>query len=164
MGETSAPTPAPPAGLHPKGIGGWLLFLCVTLMGLRPLLYIVDLAQLSGVTNLSLVMDRYPGYKISVVLIVVIEVALIGFSFWAGLGLVNRARNAVAVTKYYLYISWAATTAAGLITIAISGLPSVATEAMVPELVKTFIGGAVATAIWVSYLNKSVRVRNTYAT
>src|SRR5262245_43985702 len=87
-----------PEGGRPElyGIGGWLAFLCVTLLILTPLALAAELFVTLITPNVGLVEKGF---------IVAVDLAVGGFTMFTGLGLVRMWRNAVRTAKIYFFVS-----------------------------------------------------------
>lgn len=124
-------------------VGGWLLLLCILLTIVQPfLIFGVMFAQLTYAANL-----------IQVGLIVIWNVSLSIWSFYAGSALWQRREGAIRTAKIFL----AGSLAANVVLVVL---------AMVLELGSgdaRFVGGGLLSAlVWLAYLEKSERVRRTY--
>jgi hypothetical protein len=137
-----------PEGKRPAlyGIGGWLAFLCVTLLFLTPAAVLIQL------TRTVLVSDLDPmelGFEIG------LDVAFAAFAVFAGIGLVRMWPKALRNARLYYSVNLAL----GLL-LPVFGFvpPSGAAEVMLGLRV-----AGVSTA-WLLYLYLSERVQNTYST
>jgi len=111
-----------PQGKRPElyGIGGWLAFLCVTLLILTPIALVTELI----VTLAAQTMDAAEkGF------IIAVDIAVGAFTVFTGLGLVRTWRNALRIAKWYFFIS--------------IGLPGLATAAFFLARSGDAIGGGV---------------------
>jgi Protein of unknown function (DUF2569) len=149
-----------PAEPRYKGVGGWLLLLCLGLTVFGPAMTLYSLS--AGYTESSPYFDQFPGLKVVTVVDALLCFALMAFSIYAGAGLWTIRPGAVQVAKKYLlcFLGYHAVEA---ILPFLAGLPAAANEAMIVEVVKEALKGVLYFAIWYSYLNKSERVRSTYA-
>lgn len=117
-----------------KGIGGWLLFFIITLVFIQPILYFYSFI-------------RYK-YFFSLLLLV--------FSLIAGISLWGRTKRAVKITKAYLT------------TLMVMGALAVFWNCQAdPVSCASYLreqSGVlfIYPAIWLTYLRKSRRVKNTY--
>ena len=154
------PTPPPvPAELRYKGVGGWLLLLCLGLTVFGPLITLGSLVAAYGES--SKYFDQFPGLLVITVIDTFLSLGLMAFSVYAGIGLWSVRPGAVQMAKRYLlcYMGYLAIAA---VLPFMAGLPSAANEAMSAEVAKDTFRGIIYFAIWHSYLNKSKRVRDTY--
>jgi hypothetical protein len=126
------------------GVGGWLAFLCVSLLLFTPLAAIREIA--------GVLMDRTTGPTEKSFSIGFVIVAL-GFAVLAGTGLVRLWPRAVTIAKGYFFFSLGL----GLLIL----LPLLLGEGSVPETIIGVQTTVVSTA-WLAYLYRSERVRNTY--
>jgi hypothetical protein len=130
------------------GVGGWLAFLCVSLLILTPLGLLLELVQTVLVFNRSAPTPE-------TVFGIAFGIILAAFAVFAGLGLLRIWRNAVRTAKWYFFIN------AGFGALAFAGF-MVEPEGTGPSefiaVVRWFIGSIA----WLAYLYRSERVRNTY--
>ncbi len=119
-----------------KGVGGWLLFLCLSLVIFSPLLMIRDLYSAKGMNPF----------------LFLINVALLIFSVYAGIGLWKIRKGAVKIALIYLNV-----------------LVLLAFFSLIYSMVKgtyVYYSGMLSpfvySIIWTSYLIKSKRVKATY--
>ena len=138
-----------PDGKRPElyGIGGWLAFLCVSLLVLTPLALAAELFVTVMAPTLGFAEKSF---------IVLVDLAVGTFTVFTGLGLVRRWRNAVRTATWYFVISIGVSlpgTIAFLLT---------SEEASTPEVI-SIIRWLFGSTVWLVYLYRSERVRNTYA-
>jgi hypothetical protein len=142
-----------------KGVGGWLLLLCLGLTVFGPIMTIVNLGI--GYSEYSAVFDRFPGIKRITIIDTLLSLGLMAFSIYAGMGLWSIRPGAVQMAKRYLL------TFLGYLPISavlpfMAGLPSAANNTMLAAVAPGIIKGVIGFIIWYSYLNNSKRVRATY--
>lgn len=162
--ESSAPGLGSPVATSPtevpqlQGVGGWLLFFCISVTIIGPILALASLV--SGYAETAPYYDQMPVLRIIMIVDFALSLGLAAFGVYAGIGLWRIRPGAVRVAKVYL----ACCVLYQLATIAIllAGMPSETHEAMAPDMVKDLARSLVFFGIWYSYLNKSVRVKNTY--
>lgn len=135
-------TPAP----QPSGIGGWLLILSRLLLVYQPL----SLA-ISASTALNSLPTRGP----KVLVAVAVRVLVTGVCVAAGLALTNRAPSAVALTRTALVLS----AASDIFILTTPFYPNNRPPGDTPLYV---IASLLYHGIWIAYLARSVRVRNTF--
>jgi hypothetical protein len=152
---TSAPTEP-----RYKGVGGWLLLLCLGLTVFGPVSTLYFLA--TGYTEASQLFDQFPGLKVITVVDSLLGLGLMAFSIYAGTGLWSIRPGAVQMAKRY-FLFFLGYYAVAAILPFLAGLPAAVNEAMIGEVVKDTLRGVLYFAVWYSYLNKSERVRSTYA-
>ena len=123
-------------GYEPTGIKGWLLFFCIILTVLNPLvrlgILLVDFEALSAV----------------------LELAITGFGFYAGLSLWQKRQRAVHIAKKYLVVSLIYSFVVGVLMF-MAGHSGSAFRTLFQSIL--FFG------IWYTYLEQSRRVKNTFA-
>lgn len=151
--------PSPPVEPQYRGVGGWLLFLCVSLTILAPLFTLIMIA--SGFGESSELFDEFPGLLVTVVIDSILSVGLMAFSIYAGIGLWSIRPGAVQTAKAYLWCYLGYHIVAAILPF-MAGLPSAVNEFLVEEVSKDTFRGVIYFAIWYSYLNQSKRVNATY--
>ncbi len=157
-GEVAPPPLPPKASGRPeyKGVGGWLLFFCLSLVVFNPLMTLGNLA--SGYIQAAQYFDRAPILRVIAVNDALLSIGLIGFGIYAGVGLWRIRSGAVSTAKRYLLCSlgYCAFTASVPFMV---GSPSAADHiAIIPNITR----GVGYFAIWYLYLSESRRVKATY--
>ncbi|HEX3483587.1 MAG TPA: DUF2569 family protein [Micropepsaceae bacterium] len=142
-----------------RGIGGWLLVLCIYLMGLVPLLAAVGMFAVWRASGGSAALQSAVFFE------ALLELGLAAFAFYAGLLLYQRRPNAVAVTKIYFITML--TLGALVLGIVLLGLVSRFADAALASQLRgpataTGIRQIVIAGLWLLYLERSARVRATY--
>lgn len=163
LSDAAAPTTlgSPPAEPQYKGVGGWLLLLCLGFTVFSPLISLASLV--TEYREASQYFDQVPGLLVITVIDTLLVVGLMAFSLYAGTGLWTLRPGAVRIAKRYLvcFLGYHAVVA---ILPFMAGLPSEATEAIVAQVAMETFRAVIAVAVWYSYLNRSRRVRATYET
>ena len=126
------------------GMGGWLAFLCVSLLLFAPLTAIQEVARVLIDQTME------PVDKVFAIGFVIVA---LGFAVFAGIGLGRMWRRALIVAKGYFFLGLST----GLL-ITLSALLGEASAADTAIGVQTFA----VSAAWLGYLFRSERVRNTY--
>jgi hypothetical protein len=144
-----------------KRVGGWLLFLCLSLTIFSPIMTIRNLV--TSYIDTYKYYGNYPALKDIFYLDTIFSVILTFLGIRAGIALWRIKLGAVTIAKNYLYIF------IGYVIIAVflpfmAGLPTESNQAMIPVAIFNFTRALAFTIIWVSYLNISKRVKATYAT
>lgn len=138
MGDTRDRNPE----LH--GVGGWLAFLCVSLVFLTPAAAVIEIAQI------LLVLDAEPYDR---ALGIAFDIGMTAFAVVTGIGLIQIWRNAVRLAKTYYFVNLGLGLLIGL-------------SALLPDSpAQNAILGArlcIISAAWLGYLYRSERVQNTY--
>lgn len=129
-----------------SGIGGWLLLLCLLLLVWQP----ASLA-LSGAGALDALPVR--GLPLALVLVGQLLVASVGVG--AGLALAGRRPGAVTLAKWSLGLSAA-------MDLFVYTTPFVPSNRMPGETPLVVTASLLYYAIWLAYLFRSKRVRNTF--
>src|SRR5215468_12784381 len=155
----STQTAAPLTGPKYKGVGGWLLFFCLSLTVFSPLITIVTLT--ASYTEAFQLLDRFPGVMAITVIDTFLSLGVMAFSVYAGVSLWRLKPGAVQTAKRYLMclLAYAAVTS---ILPFMSGLPSDVNETLIAEVIKDASRKFFYVAIWYAYLNKSKRVMATF--
>ena len=138
-----AATPNGAPGGQP--VGGWLLFLCVSMTILNPLMVVSRLAP--AFSYLSSLGPRF-------VIEVLIALGLAGFGIYAGIGLWTVRAGAVKIAKMFFVARGAWT----VISILMAFTGSYARFALMPQSFVTLL----FCAIWYAYLSSANRVKTTY--
>ena len=161
--QSAQPVPPPltsaPAEPRYKGVGGWLLLLCLVLTVFGPLITLGSFA--AGYSETSKYFDQFPGLLVITVIDTFLSVGLMAFSVYAGTGLWSIRPGAVQMAKRFL-LCFLGYHAIGAILPFMAGLPSAVNEALIAQIAKDTIRGVISFAVWYSYLNKSKRVSATY--
>jgi hypothetical protein len=142
-----------------QGVGGWLLFFCLSLTLFSPIFSLGSLV--TSYSESSPYFNGFPGLRVASVIDVSLSVGLMGFSIYAGVGLWRLRASAVQTAKRYLWCFLGYQAIAAVLPF-MAGLPSAANDAIMTQVAKDTIRAGVYFAIWYSYLNKSQRVRVTY--
>jgi uncharacterized protein DUF2569 len=130
----------------PKGVGGWLLVLCLLLLGWQPLSVAVSA---SGALDALAIR----GLPLALIMLMRIGVAAVGIG--AGLALVKGRPGAVTLAKAALVL----TAGADLVVYTTPYFPN----NRVPGTTPLYIAASIVyAAVWLAYLSRSKRVRTTY--
>lgn len=157
-GSSVAPLQSTDAG--PNGIGGWLVLFIVTLIGVVPLGGLYNLVR--EYHQLAPAVARFPGVLTVFKIDAILSTALIAFGMYAGISLLMRRPDAVKTAKNFL-LALLGYSVLIIILAPLAGLPAEGTVVMIGAGIKHLFRAAIYVAIWYSYLNKSRRVRVTYA-
>jgi len=129
-----------------SGIGGWLLVLCLLLLVWQPLS--IALVASSALDALAI-----RGLPLALIMLMRLGVAAVGIA--GGLALVKHRPGAVTLAKAALVLS----AAADLIVYSTPYFPS----NRLPGTTPLYIAASIAySAVWIAYLTRSRRVRETY--
>ena len=142
-----------------RGVGGWLLLLCLSLTVFSPLLTLGSLAV--GFAESSKYFAQFHGLLVINVVDTLLSVSLMAFSIYAGVRLWGIRPGAVRMAKIFLLCFLAYLAVAAVLPF-MAGLPSAANAAMIGVVAINTFRGVIYFAIWYSYLNTSKRVRATY--
>jgi hypothetical protein len=130
----------------PTGVGGWLALLCLLLLVWQPLMLALSTARSLG----SFTVRGLP-----MALVVLAQLMVAGIGVAAGLALMGAHRGAATFAKWSLVLS----AAMDLFVYATPFLPN----RRLPGTTPLFVGASLAYyGIWVAYLSRSRRVRNTF--
>ncbi len=148
---SAPPVSANPVGTPstPNGIGGWLAFLCVCLVGITPFVWVASTVSLFNMGEAALG---------------VLALLMALFSFFAGLLLWQINPSAIKLVKAYLLANIAVSA-----IISFAGTPGSLDDPhvlgfSVGRAIGVVVASSIVTAIWWLYLKKSLRVKNTYGT
>jgi hypothetical protein len=130
----------------PSGIGGWLLILSRLLLVYQP----VTLA-----ISASTALNSFPTRGPKVLVGIAVRVLVTGVCVAAGLALTNRAPSAVALTRTALVLS----AASDVFILTTPFYPNNRIPGDTPYYVAASM---VYHGVWLIYLARSVRVRNTF--
>jgi hypothetical protein len=143
-----------------KGVGGWLLLLCINLSILDPLANLSYLAITANVAKPYF--DKYPQLLKLLLINGTCGIGLAVFSSYAGLSLWRCTPNAVAVAKRYLSAAFLYSFLSPFLP-TLMGLQETLGSAISSN---TFLNSALTMlylVAWYQYLRRSKRVRATYA-
>lgn len=136
-----------PRGSGVNGVGGWLLLLCLLLLVGRPISLAIGAARALG---------ALPMRGLPLALVVLGQLMVAGIGVGAGLALLGCRRGAATFAKWSLLLS------AGMDLFAYTTpfLPNNRLPGTTPLFV---IASLTYYAIWIAYLSRSKRVRNTFS-
>ena len=138
---------SPQVDKMPRGVGGWLLLLCLLLLVGQPINLAIGAARALG----SLPMRGLP-----LALTMICQLMVAGIGVGAGLALLGCRRGAAAFAKSSLLLS------AGM-DLFVYSTPFVPNNRL-PGTTPIYIITSVAYyAAWIAYLSRSKRVRNTFS-
>jgi hypothetical protein len=142
-----------------KGVRGWLLLLCLGLTVFSPLFTMESLVK--EYVEWSEYFDRFPGVQVITVTKMLLIIGLMAFSIYAGVRLWSVRPGAVQVAKRYFFCALGYHAVAAILPF-MAGLPSAATDAMIPHVVQDVYVGVITFAVWYLYLDNSKRVKATF--
>lgn len=131
---------------HPRPVGGWLILLCRLLLVYQP----VSLAL-----SASAALNSWPTRGPKVLVAIAIRVVVTGVNVAAGLALTNRAPSAVRLAQTALLLS----AACDVFILTTSFYPNNRPPGDTPFYVAATL---LYHGIWLGYLARSRRVRETY--
>lgn len=143
-----------------RGVGGWLLFWCICLTIVAPLLALGMF--IAGMHQASQHFDRFPGLQGILVFDGLLSAGVVTFGVYAGIALWTVKRNAISVAKTYLFVALATAAFSNLVLPLMAGFPPEATGAMLKEGLRAMIWPYIGFSIWNSYLKKSKRIKATF--
>jgi uncharacterized protein DUF2569 len=150
------PAPAEP---EYKGVGGWLLLLCLGLTVFTPLLTIGSLATTYRSSLEYFV--QFPGLLVVTVIDTIFSLGLMAFGFYAGIGLWSIRPGAVKMARRFLLCTLGYQAIAAILPF-MAGLPPETTAEMTGQIARDVLRSVIYFAIWYSYLDRSRRVAATY--
>ena len=138
--------PSLPIAHGPKGVGGWLLFYCISLTTLSPILVLFGYyfaIRLRGINS-----------EISLDIVRVLYGMVVGIFLW------TRRPVALALLKIY-FIAIAAETLLFMLEIVDQSL-RIHSSIFLSSRFSSLMASAGITLLWFIYFRRSVRVKNTY--
>jgi hypothetical protein len=142
------------------GVGGWLLFFCVCLTIVSP---IVTVGLFSaGFSQASPHFHRFPGLRTLCVMDGLLSAGVVIVGFYAGIALWTMKQNAVQIAKAYLVVYLIGSAVSNLILPLMAGLPSQVTAALLGQGVVGMFGSLAGFSLWNWYLSNSKRVKATF--
>jgi len=158
--ESASPTTDASNSL-PCGIGGWLLFLCISLTIITPAYAALSLFMFWR--EVSPFFSNNPDLRTAFHFFVAGSVFVCGYGVYAGYRLWVLKSDAVAKAKTYLWISLCFSVFGTIAFIVMADLPTTGALAYLQTAgIKDVLKGFIPFAIWYAYLKSSKRVRNTY--
>lgn len=154
--QVAAPGEAATAAHYDK-VGGWLLFLCVSLTILNPLTLIAFGAY--NFISMAPVFDRFPVLAITSIVDAVLTVLVAGFSLYAGMSLWARRSGSVRLVRVFMLVGAAFTVLTPLLPLA-AGLGSEFNRVVLESALQSW-RGVFYFALWSTYLQRSKRVKET---
>ena len=142
-----------------KGVGGWLLFLCISLTILSPLFTLINL--IIGYKEFNNSFESFPGLLTIIIFDTIISICLMIFSIYAGIALWTIKPKAVKIAKIYL-LFFLGYTIIFIFFLFIINFSSISSENILGENLKNEFRSLAYLIIWYTYLNKSKRVKATY--
>jgi len=141
-----------------RGVKGWLLFFCISLTTLSPLITLGNLA--SGCSAASRVADRLPALMTATGIDSVLAVLVMALGIFAGVSLWTVRPNAVPVAKLYLI----ALPVYAVLEIALflAILPPRVSDALTSRGTISVLRSLCYAGLWFAYLSRSKRVKATY--
>ena len=141
------------------GVRGWLLFLCVSLTILTPLLALVTLVSEWSISKPYF--ERIPNLKNGIIFEIATYSATALFAVYAGSRLWSIRPNAVKTAKIYLIVQLLVAIIVPIVVVSIintsGNLPGA-----VSAIIKSAMTGIFYFAVWYPYLSRSKRVKATY--
>lgn len=153
-----APLPASyPSGTGPSGIGGWLLFYCISLTILAPLLSLFQAISTVQIAEKAPTLRNALLVETGGVILLMAGGIIVGILLW------TRHRHALRIVKAFLIGRLCAFVAIEIITLFLmQHLGSKVFEAGVTGAIGASIREAIYFLIWWFYFKKSKRVANTF--
>jgi len=143
------------------GVRGWLLFFCINLVILSPVVSLIFLYV--GYNGIGEYAYLFPRLVPVATIDSVATVAIVLFGIYTGVGLWRVRDGAVRVAKTYLIVNLAYGFA-GVILQIVSIYPLEIDSSYFSDMAQSAVRATIFTAIWYSYLNRSRRVHATYGT
>lgn len=146
-----------------KGVGGWLLFFCITLTILGPLSGISYLYNNWYLTQSSII-ELVPGLKFSIWLGSISICSLVIYGVFIGVKIWNGIENGKSLALKYLKIKLTTIVTLEIITLLMLISESSIMSIFIELTLMVIFSEIVFFGVWYSYFKKSKRVKNTYAT
>jgi len=140
------------------GVKGWLLFFCLSLIILSPIL--TSFILITSYDEFLSLFYGYPALRVIAILYILINIGIIIFGIVAGVKLWTKRPNAVRITRAYL-------TAFLLFNIygeLLFFIMELLAHSVSGSYLQGLIGSFIYFFIWNSYFNKSKRVNATFKT
>jgi Protein of unknown function (DUF2569) len=142
-----------------RGVGGWLLLLCLGLTVFGPVLVVIGIVR--GFLADSPYFDTFPRLRAVFFIDAALRAALTAFGIYAGVRLGTVRRGAVRITKTYFMCAVGYLIVGALLPFT-AGLPSAAYPALAQTAAQQTIPALISVGIWYAYLCRSKRVKATY--
>jgi hypothetical protein len=146
-----------------KGVGGWLLFFCITLTILGPLSGISYLYSNWHLTQSS-IFELVPGLELSIWLGSIAVSTLVIYGIFIGVKIWNGIENGKSLALKYLKIKLITIVSLEIITLLMLISESTILSIFIELTLIVIFSELVFFGVWYSYFKKSKRVKNTYAT
>jgi hypothetical protein len=142
-----------------RGVGGWLLLLCVGLTIIGPLM------RLSGIGSTLKALPRISAVMPSLVTLIYVEnifsLIITAFSVYAGYSLWAVKPNAVYKAKAFL-VALVIFAVFDLFLIYMTEIPATVTNEVITQGIFGLVQSVIYAGIWSAYLSQSKRVQATY--
>ena len=162
-GQWGAP-PGCPQGYYVwrnlHGVRGWLLFLCIYLTIIVPVLAVIIFAV--SLDDVKRVIGHYPEFGNLFVIDTILSVLLMGFCILAGCSLWAVRSHAVGIAKACMIFGMIYRVTAFVLLLTASGLPMRITKMILPSIVFQMVVAIGILVAWLVYLCVSKRVAITY--
>jgi hypothetical protein len=144
-----------------KGVGGWLILLCIALSIGFPLKTLITIIIFYNGT--SQYFNELPALNNLFYIDSLLNILLMILSIRAGIALWRIKSGAVRIAKNFLVINFGFSVISVFLPI-IVGLPTDVKAVLIPDLIRGAIQSLFYSGLWYSYLNYSKRVKETYIT
>jgi len=146
-------------GAEPRGVRGWLLFLCLNLTILDPS---AVLANIFVVTEAAKpYFDRHPEVLVLMLVNGVLRLALVVASLYAGISLWRGLTGAPAIAEKYLLAVFCYSVAAPFLPV-MAGAREYSSSKIIALNCLNSLVTMVYVVVWYIYLKRSRRVKATY--
>jgi len=146
-----------------KGVGGWLLLLCLRLTIFGPIFLLITLfGAISTSNEYSIAFAQAPGFTVVIIVIVCsIYIVPMLFGIYAGIALWTIRKHAVRLTKIatLIFLGLNLLDILAALGMAALGRQVANLSGAYVALNLPILGGNI---VWYAYLNRSERVKNTY--
>jgi hypothetical protein len=144
-----------------KGVGGWLAFLCISLIALSPLFSLItSYIEISDTEAMYPTLRGNPTWTTAKLVSWVMVFAQIGLMIFTGLRLNSSTRR--STINFARIMLWVCNPLMSLISLLVLSLIFRASLLDDPKVLSDLARGIFWALIWTLYLTFSRRVRNTY--
>ena len=142
-----------------KGIGGWLLFLCISLTIFTPFAILAAISSTSAFAET--IAERFPYYVRLVTVSQFIHFGFLCYSVYVGVNLWKTKKGAVNKAQMF-FVSYLVFALFRVLMPFLGELPLIVRDQLVDIYGRNALRIFVYALIWHQYLARSVRVKNTF--
>lgn len=142
-----------------KGVGGWLLLLCLSLTIFTPIARLVNLTE--GIKYSNTYSAQFSSLFNVLIIDGLLGIGVVCFSIYAGFSLWTVKRNAVKIAKTCLFVFLVHSVIVVFLYF-MAGLSSQDKSTLLLQGTKMILPTVIYFAVWYAYLSNSKRVKATY--